>query len=115
MKDRGRPLKSVPCFDLTTALSGFSKILLVAMFLCSCLPHGDVLPHNIVYDEENKELVLIDIDDNKCALSLRKLFDNIKDSSVERVIIYLEGDETEKLFAGAYGLVGVARRLVERV
>jgi hypothetical protein len=62
MNDRGCQLKDVADFG-TTIFSQFSKIMSTAMFLCECLPHGDVLPHNIVFDERKEELTLVDIDE----------------------------------------------------
>ena len=34
-----------------------------ASFLSTCLPHGDVLPHNLLYDQESGEMTLIDVDE----------------------------------------------------
>ena len=41
----------------------FQKVMETAIFLSTCLPHGDVLPHNLVYDETRGEMTLIDIDE----------------------------------------------------
>jgi hypothetical protein len=65
MEDRGRNLRDckIDFGDHGEALfSQFSKIMTRAMLLCEHLPHGDVLPHNIVCDQA-KELTLIDIDE----------------------------------------------------
>ena len=63
MNDRGSNLRDEE-FDLAEAFfPQLFKIMTRAMLLCAHLPHGDVLPHNIVRDEESKELTLIDIDE----------------------------------------------------
>ena len=41
----------------------FLQAIKTAMFLCEHLPHGDILPHNLVYDADAKTLTLIDIDE----------------------------------------------------
>ena len=62
MHDRGRRLADVPSFTMT-ALGEFAKIKDAAMFLGKHLPHGDVLPHNIVWDDKQQKMTLIDIDE----------------------------------------------------
>jgi RIO-like serine/threonine protein kinase len=47
-------------------LPEFKKIIGIAIFLSAHLPHGDVLPHNIVYRTDgngNVQLTLIDVDE----------------------------------------------------
>ena len=70
MRDRGKPLTTVGKFG-PEIFSEFKKIMVVAMVLVDILPHGDALPHNIVYDETSNELTLIDVDEGvrkkKCA------------------------------------------------
>ena len=62
MKDRGRQLKQVASLD-AAILDHFSNIMKMAMFLAEHFPHGDVLPHNLVFDEATQVLTLIDIDE----------------------------------------------------
>jgi len=66
MNDRGQPLKKVTSLD-REIVPQFSKIIKMAMFLAEHLPHGDVLPHNLVYDETSKVLTLIDLDEGVMA------------------------------------------------
>ena len=64
MRDRGVRLTSVlSSFGLSAVLPQFKKIKDTAMFLSERLAHGDVLPHNLVYDDEHKEISLIDVDE----------------------------------------------------
>ena len=62
MKDRGRQLKQVASLD-AAILDHFSNIMKMAMFLAENFPHGDVLPHNLVFDKATQVLTLIDIDE----------------------------------------------------
>eukprot|EP00529_Nitzschia_sp_RCC80_P017120 CAMPEP_0113470632 /NCGR_PEP_ID=MMETSP0014_2-20120614/16547_1 /TAXON_ID=2857 /ORGANISM="Nitzschia sp." /LENGTH=677 /DNA_ID=CAMNT_0000363211 /DNA_START=126 /DNA_END=2159 /DNA_ORIENTATION=- /assembly_acc=CAM_ASM_000159 len=66
MRDRGRPLtdfadsRQLPRSKL---LREFQNVVHTATYLSKTLPHGDVLPHNIVYDQSTEVLSLIDIDE----------------------------------------------------
>ena len=40
-----------------------ASIIDTATYLSNVLPHGDVLPHNIVYNADTTELKLIDLDE----------------------------------------------------
>lgn len=65
MHDHGRCLTDLVEFgnlSIDTA-KAFKNIIYTAMYLSRTLPHGDVLPHNIVFDESTKALSLIDIDE----------------------------------------------------
>ena len=76
MKDRGVPFSTViESFAASALLPQFNKIVQTAAFLSQHLPHGDVLPHNLVYDDEKEEISLIDIDEgvfNRTSLPSRK-------------------------------------------
>ena len=76
MKDRGVPVATViESFAASALLPQFKKIVQTATFLSQHLPHGDVLPHNLVYDDEKEEISLIDIDEgvfNRTSLPSRK-------------------------------------------
>lgn len=64
MRDRGCPLKHVSSFpDPKSIVTEFRKVMKTASFLSACLPHGDVLPHNLVYDQASGEMTLIDVDE----------------------------------------------------
>ncbi|KAG7366435.1 hypothetical protein IV203_029105 [Nitzschia inconspicua] len=64
MRDRGCPLKLVSSFpDPKSIVTEFRKVMKTASFLSTCLPHGDVLPHNLVYDQASGEMTLIDVDE----------------------------------------------------
>ena len=64
MNDRGVPLANVvQIFSVVALFSLFKAIVRSSLFLARCLPHGDVLPHNLVYDNEARELNLIDVDE----------------------------------------------------
>jgi len=64
MRDRGVPLATVISnFAATALLPQFKRIMETASFLSNHLPHGDVLPHNLVYDDIKEEISLIDIDE----------------------------------------------------
>jgi len=63
MADRGRQIKQIECFEMATLAKQFSRVIDAALFLAEHLPHGDVLPHNIVYDEKESMMTLIDIDE----------------------------------------------------
>jgi hypothetical protein len=73
MRDRGRPLTDISVFK-TNILSEFKKIIRTATFLSKHLPHGDVLPHNLVYDEANGHLTLIDLDEGVASGELANHF-----------------------------------------
>ena len=63
MVDRGLQIKQIACFEMATLAMQFSRVIDAALFLAEHLPHGDVLPHNIVYDEKKSVMTLIDIDE----------------------------------------------------
>jgi hypothetical protein len=68
MRNCGKPLLDLPKRSIyrKDILPEFQKIIDIAMFLSNHLPHGDVLPHNIVYhidDEDKMTLTLIDVDE----------------------------------------------------
>jgi hypothetical protein len=68
MHDRGYPIMSVLIFDKASiALTGFQAVMKTAIFLSTCLPHGDVLPHNIVVDDNSNDMALIDLDEGVIA------------------------------------------------
>jgi hypothetical protein len=57
-----------PIFDKASiALMGFRDVMKTAIFLSTRLPHGDVLPHNIFFDEKSNTMALIDLDDGVTA------------------------------------------------
>eukprot|EP00980_Cylindrotheca_fusiformis_P010066 scaffold2228_cov92-Cylindrotheca_fusiformis.AAC.1 len=98
MRDRGRQLKEVPTFPNGKSIIGeFQKVIQVATFLDSCLPHGDILPHNMVYNDDTGELTLIDVDEG-----VRKLQDqDALDCLPKRNNVYNE-DETDWYIALSY-------------
>jgi hypothetical protein len=64
MHDRGSPLEGALSSSTGSHIFvEFKKVMNTAMFLSENLPHGDVLPHNLVYDIGKKSLSLIDVDE----------------------------------------------------
>lgn len=89
MHDRGSRLRDVTLpFDKKTC-SEFSKICKTAIFLSQHLPHGDVLPHNLVVDLASKEMTLIDIDEGVAAEEEESCEDRI----VQRENSYCNDDQ----------------------
>jgi RIO-like serine/threonine protein kinase len=65
MHNCGCPLQDVGKFqDPKSIVQEFEKVIQTASFLVdNGLPHGDVLPHNLVYNKETCAMSLIDIDE----------------------------------------------------
>ena len=66
MNDRGARLRDVAESEDGIGISilkEFKEVIETAMFLSKRLPHGDVLPHNLVYDQSSDEMTLIDLDE----------------------------------------------------
>lgn len=62
MHDRGCPLKSITKVPVSI-IAEFQNVMKMALFLSTCLPHGDALPHNLVVDPVSNEMTLIDVDE----------------------------------------------------
>ena len=58
--------------DFGSFCGQFSNLWRKTTFLCDKFLHGDVLPHNMVYNKDTQELVLIDFDEGTKAADAPK-------------------------------------------
>ena len=63
MRDKGSRIREVALDFNRKILKEFSKIRKTAIALNKILPHGDILPHNLVFDMTTQEMTLIDMDE----------------------------------------------------